>query len=127
MRRHRQRRDIGDDAAEHPPDRRRVPIADRVGEDNAVGAGCGDLIGDAPHPVLVDIALDRAAEARGETAIDPRPVGAAPFAAQFDDAPEIGDRLLGAAPDIREVMAVADRQHEIHLVHPESKAALGAA
>ena len=44
-----------------------------------------------------------------------------------DDAAEILDQLAGAAPDIGQIVALADRQHEIHLVHPEREAALGAA
>ena len=96
----RQRRDIGDDPAEDPPDRARLAVADRVGEDDPVGAGLGDLAGDAAHPVLVDIALDRAAEGGREAAIDLHLLAA--VAAQPDHAAEILDRLVGRAADVRD-------------------------
>ncbi len=50
-----------------------------------------------------------------------------PLAAQLHDAAEILDRLVGAAAHVRAVVPLADRQHEIHLVHPEREAAFGAA
>jgi hypothetical protein len=105
--------------------RKTRPIADRVGEDDAVGAGRRDLAGDAAHPVLVDIALDRAAERGRKAAIDLHPLAA--VAAELDDASEILDRFAGATPYVGKIVALADRQHEIHLVHPEREPALGAA
>ena len=125
MRRHRQRRHIGDDLPEHALDRRRLAIADRVGEDDAVGPGFGDLIGDAPHPILVDVALDGAAERGSETAIDLRRLVAR--MAKLNDTAEILDQLLGRPAHVGEVVAIADRQHVVHLGHAQRHAALGAA
>ena len=123
---YRQRRDIGHDPAEDPLDRSRLTVADGVGEDDRIGAGLGDLDGDAAHPILVDRALDRAAEGGGEPAGDARAPVFRRGVAQRDDAAEILDQFRGAAADIRAVVPVADRQHKIHLVDAERQAALGA-
>ena len=68
----RQRRHIGDNAAEDTLDRGRLAIPDRVGQDDRIRAGLRDLDGDIAYPVLVDPTLDRAAESGGETASDAR-------------------------------------------------------
>ena len=46
--------------------------------------------------------------------------------AQRHDAAEILDRFIGAAAHVGAVVALADRQHEVHLVHAKRHAALGA-
>src|SRR5262249_3729520 len=95
--RHRQRRDLGHDPAEDPLDGGRLAIADRVGEDERIGPGLGNLEGDAADPVLVDHTLDRAAKGRGEPAGDTRAAGRRGGPAQGDNAAEILDRFRGAA------------------------------
>ena len=116
---HRQRRHIGDDLAKDPLDRRRLAIADRVGEEDRIGPGLGSLDGDAAHPILVDRTLDRAAESGGEPAGDARaPLGRCGVA-QRHDAAEILDRFGGGAADIGAIVPLADRQYEIHLMHAE--------
>ena len=62
--------------------------------------------GRSPHAVLVDIALNGAAERGGEPAIDLRRSRTA--VAQLDDAAEIRDRFLGRAAHVRQIVAVAD-------------------
>src|SRR5262249_26830313 len=89
------------------------------------GARLGDLDRDPPHPILVDSALDRAAESRGEAAGDARAtVGRRGVAERYDTA-KILNRSRSAAPHIRLVVPLTDREHEIHLVHAERQAALG--
>ena len=122
----RQWRDIGHDPAENAFDRSGLAVADRVGKSDRVGAGLGDFDSDAPHPVLVDRALDRATEGGGEAAGNAWAPVFRRGPAQRHDTTKILDRFRSAAADIRTVVPLADRQHEIHLVHPEREAALGA-
>ena len=56
-----------------------------------------------------------------------RPPLPSPLAAHLHDAAEIRDQLVGAAAHVRAVVPLADREHKIHLVHPEREAPLGAA
>ena len=120
----RQRRHIGDDPAEDALDGGRLAEADRVGEDDRIGAGLGGLASDMAHPILVHRPLDRTAEGGGEPASDAwAPIGRR-LMAQRHDAAEIVDRLGRAAADIGAIVPVADRQHEIHLVHAPRQAAL---
>src|SRR6185437_11130342 len=125
MRGDRERRDIADDSAEYALDRRRLTVADRIGEDDAIGAGFGDLVGDADDAVFVDITLDRAAERGGEAAIDPDLFAAVP--AELDDAAEILDRFAGRAAHVGEVVPLADREDVVHLGDAAGEAALCAA
>src|SRR6202022_4798590 len=105
------RGDPGEDALA----RRRLTVADGVGEDDRIGAGLGDLDGDPAYPVLVDRTLDRAAEGGGEPAGDARPALGRCRMAQCDDPAEILDRLGGRAPDIGGIVPFADRPPETHL------------
>ena len=122
----RQRRDIGHDPAKDALDRRRLAVADRVGEHDRVGPGLGDLDRDAAHPLLVDGTLDRAAKGGGEPQVRR---GRLPSGAVWHNATtrrKSSTDSAVAAADIGAVVALADRQHEIHLVHAERQAAFGA-
>jgi len=115
---------IRHDPAKDPLDGGRLAIADGIGEDDRVRTRFGDLERDAANPVLVDRTLDRATKGRGEPAGHARaPVLRRGMAKRHDPA-KIFDRFTRAAADIRAVMPLADRQHEIHLVHPERQTAL---
>src|SRR6516164_10324794 len=119
---HRQRCYVRDHPPESALDRRRLAIADRIGEDDRIGTGFGDLHGDVAYPILVYGTLDRAAEGGGEPAGDARPPLGRGGVAERHDAAEILDRLSGGAAHIRAIVTLADRQHEIHLVHAERQA-----
>ncbi len=121
----RQRRHIGHHPAEDALDRRRLAVADRVGEHDRVGPRFGGLDRDATHPLFVDRPFDCAAERGGEPAGQARALVLGRGMAQCDDAAEILDRLGGRAADVGAVVPLADRQHVIHFVDAQRQAALG--
>src|SRR5204863_1458577 len=97
---HRHWRDIGHDPPEDALDRRRLAVADGVGEEDRVGPGLGDLGRDPAYAVFVDRTLDRAAEGGGEPAGYARAALGRGGMAERHDPAEILDRLGCCAADI---------------------------